>query len=147
MLPCHVLPRSAPPCSRLLFLFRSGIYLADQHGKSSDYVCPAQFRGANTAIMFLAEAALGAEHAITRDDHTLREAPKGFDSIVARGYTGPDPAKDAVIRIDGKDVAVPQSKPVQQGTYAGSSFDKSEFLLYKESQHRLRYCIKFTWNY
>ena len=26
--------------------------------------------------------------------------------------------------------------------YAGSSFDKSEYLIYKESQHRIRYALK-----
>ena len=36
--------------------------------------------------MFLVEAALGKEHHINADDHTLRAAPKGFDSIIAKGY-------------------------------------------------------------
>ena len=44
--------------------------------------------------MFLAEAALGREHTITRDNGSLRAAPKGFDCIVARGHTEPDPAHD-----------------------------------------------------
>jgi hypothetical protein len=70
---------------------------------------------------------LGEEHSITRDDSSLKCAPKGFDSIVARGYTGPDSKKDVIIKIDGKDVAVPQSKVVEQNQYKGSSFDKYVF--------------------
>lgn len=39
--------------------------------------------------MFLAEVALGKEHGITKDDSALRTAPKGFDSVVARGRIEP----------------------------------------------------------
>lgn len=39
--------------------------------------------------MFLNEVALGSEHSITRDDSSLKAAPKGFDSVVARGHTEP----------------------------------------------------------
>lgn len=43
----------------------------------------------NTGVMFLCEVALGKEHTITRDNHTLRKAPAGFDSVVARGSVEP----------------------------------------------------------
>lgn len=43
----------------------------------------------NIGIMFLNEVALGSEHSITRDDSSLKAAPKGFDSVVARGHTEP----------------------------------------------------------
>ncbi len=52
--------------------------------------------------MFLNEVALGKEWSITRDDCSLREAPKGYDSIVARGRHEPDPAKDTVSNSTGK---------------------------------------------
>lgn len=39
--------------------------------------------------MFLNEVALGKEHHILEDDSTLREPPKGYDSIVAKGWTEP----------------------------------------------------------
>ena len=42
-----------------------------------------------TGIMFLNEAALGKEHHITMGDGSLKAAPKGYDSIVARGCTEP----------------------------------------------------------
>jgi poly [ADP-ribose] polymerase len=75
-------------------------------------------------IMFLVEAALGKEHHITRDDSSLRAAPKGFDSIIAKGSGEPDPAKDTTLKIDGHDVTVPQGKRINMPQYAGSSFDK-----------------------
>lgn len=46
----------------------------------------------NTGVMFLCEVALGKENTITRDDHTLKKAPAGFDSVVARGTVEPGTA-------------------------------------------------------
>lgn len=46
----------------------------------------------NTGVMFLCEVALGKENTITRDDHTLKKAPAGFDSVVARGSVEPGTA-------------------------------------------------------
>lgn len=43
----------------------------------------------NIGIMFLNEVALGKEHHITRDDHTLTCPPKGFDCVIAKGQTEP----------------------------------------------------------
>ena len=123
-----------------------GIYLASEKSKSSGYVGPAQFNGKYTAVMFLVEAALGKEHTITADDHTLKAAPKGFDCVVARGCVEPDPSKDTTLTFDGKPVAVPQGKPIAQKQYSGSRFSQSEYLLYQESQHRIRYAIKFDWS-
>jgi len=40
-------------------------------------------------IMFLTEVALGNEHYIKVDNGSLTCAPKGYDSIVARGRTEP----------------------------------------------------------
>ena len=60
-----------------------GIYMASENGKSVWYVGWA----GRTGVMFLGEAALGREHTITRDNSSLRCAPKGCDCIVARGQT------------------------------------------------------------
>lgn len=46
--------------------------------------------------------------------------------------------------LDGKDVTVPVGKPVRQKEWSSSSFGKSEYLVYKESQARLRYMLKFS---
>lgn len=43
----------------------------------------------NTGVMFLCEVALGKEKTITRDEPSLKKAPAGFDSVVARGSVEP----------------------------------------------------------
>jgi poly [ADP-ribose] polymerase len=124
-----------------------GMYFASEHSKSAGYVGPASFKGKRVVIMFLAEVALGAEHTITQDDSSLTCAPKGTDCVVARGHVEPDPNLDTHLTFDGKDVAVPQGALIPQPQYTGSSFSQSEYLIYKESQHRIRYAIKFKWGY
>jgi poly [ADP-ribose] polymerase len=114
-----------------------GIYLASENGKSINYM---GWSG-SVGVMFLAEAALGKEHSITRDDSSLKAAPKGYDSIVARGQKEPDPDHDIEWTFDGKKVIVPQGKPIPQKQYARSSFDQTEYLVYSESQVRLRYAL------
>ncbi|HSD91009.1 MAG TPA: WGR domain-containing protein [Kofleriaceae bacterium] len=116
-----------------------GIYLASENGKSINYMGWAT---GGHGVMFLAEGALGKEHSITRDDSSLKAAPKGFHSIVARGQKEPDPAKDITFKYEGKDVVVPQGKPIAMKQYAKSSFDQSEYLVYQESQVRLRYALQ-----
>ena len=115
-----------------------GMYFASENGKSIQYIGPS----GDTAIMFLAEVALGKEHSIWQDDSSLRTAPKGFDSIVARGHTEPDPTEDISWTFDGKKVAVPQGAPIKQKQWAKSSFTHSEYLVYSESQVRLRYALR-----
>jgi poly [ADP-ribose] polymerase len=115
-----------------------GIYLASENGKSAGYVGWSRSNG----VMFLAEAALGREHTITRDNWSLKAAPKGCDCIVARGHTEPDPQHDLTWKFDGKTVIVPQGKPIKQTQYVKSSFVHSEYLVYRESQVRLRYVLR-----
>ena len=43
----------------------------------------------DVGIMFLNEVALGKEHHIVRDDSSLRQAPPGCDSVIAKGHTEP----------------------------------------------------------
>jgi poly [ADP-ribose] polymerase 2/3/4 len=59
-----------------------------------------------------------------------------------QGSGEPDPSKDTTISLSGRDVTVPQGKRIDMKQYSGSSFDKSEYLVYKESQHRIRYALK-----
>ncbi|KAJ1109515.1 hypothetical protein NDU88_006875 [Pleurodeles waltl] len=116
-----------------------GIYFASENSKSAGYVaCTNKQIG----IMFLNEVALGKEHHITRDDFLLRAAPEGFDSVVARGHNEPDPAHDKEIELDGKKVVVPQGKPIPVPKFKDSYFNQSEYLIYKESQCRIRYLIQ-----
>jgi poly [ADP-ribose] polymerase len=115
-----------------------GIYLASENGKSIGYV---GWASGGRGVMFLAEAVLGKEHSITNDNHSLKAAPKGYHSIIARGHTEPDPKHDIVRKFDGRDVVIPQGKPTTQKQYGKSSFSQTEYLVYNESQVRLRYAI------
>ncbi|XP_062613650.1 protein mono-ADP-ribosyltransferase PARP3-like [Saccostrea cucullata] len=116
----------------------SGIYFASENSKSAGYVRCA----GKTGIMFLNEVALGKEHHILHDDWTLKAAPSGHDCIIAKGWTEPDPKKNTTIKLDGKDVVVPQGVPISVPEYANkSSFSQSEYLVYKESQNMMRYLV------
>uniref|UniRef100_A0A8C3Q3Y0 Uncharacterized protein n=1 Tax=Geospiza parvula TaxID=87175 RepID=A0A8C3Q3Y0_GEOPR len=116
-----------------------GIYFASENSKSAGYVgCTSKKVG----IMFLTEVALGKPYRITRDDPTLREPPAGYDSVLACGRTEPDPAQDEEVLLDGKKVLVCQGKPIPMPAYKDSSFSQSEYLIYKESQCRLRYLVQ-----
>ena len=57
-----------------------------------------------------------------------------------------DPKVDAHLMLDGKKVFVPQGKPVGQPKYNSSSFSQSEYLVYKESQNRIRYLLEFKFH-
>lgn len=115
-----------------------GIYFASENGKSAAYVRTSK----NTGVMFLSEVALGRENTITRDNSSLKKAPSGYDCVVARGTMEPDPSKDTSITLDGKKVVVPQGKPILQRQFTDSCFSQSEYLIYKESQCRLRYLLE-----
>ncbi len=91
--------------------------------------------------MFLAEAVLGEEHHITIDDSSLKAPPKGKNSIIALGAQEPGSALDTTLIIDGKKITVPQGKPVKRNI--STSFSQSEYLLYSEAQHRIRYICAF----
>ncbi|XP_078104592.1 protein mono-ADP-ribosyltransferase PARP3 [Sander vitreus] len=116
----------------------SGIYFASENSKSACYVRTSK----NTGVMFLSEVALGKEYTITSDNSSLKKAPAGFDSVVARGSVEPDPSKDIFITLEGKKIAVPQGKPIDQPQFSDSNFSNSEYLIYKESQCRLRYLLE-----
>ncbi|XP_066927889.1 protein mono-ADP-ribosyltransferase PARP3-like [Clytia hemisphaerica] len=116
-----------------------GIYFASEHSKSAAYVGSSRD---GTGIMFLNEVALGKQHIIHQDDSSLRAAPKGSDSVLAQGCREPDPSKEVTIQMDGNDVIVPQGKPISNDLDY-TSFHQSEYLVYKESQCRIRYLLKF----
>ncbi|KAB7499235.1 Poly [ADP-ribose] polymerase 3 [Armadillidium nasatum] len=95
-------------------------------------------------FMFLTEVALGKMKFITNVDWSLTSAPDGYDSIVARGHTEPDPKKDKKWTIEDHEVIIPVGKPILQKKFKESQFTQSEYLVYKESQARIRYIIKFS---
>lgn len=121
-----------------------GIYSASENSKSASYVRCAP--DGKTGIMFLNEVALGKEHHITVDDSSLKAPPKGFDSVVAQGRTEPNPKGDKSLVFDGKEVVVPAGKPTDRTEYKDSNFSQTEYLVYQESQVRMRYILKMKFN-
>lgn len=67
---------------------------------------------------------------------------KHFSNVLLFKIVFPDPAKDTFITLDGKKVAVPQGKAKDQRQYSDSHFSNSEYLIYKESQCRIRYLLE-----
>uniref|UniRef100_A0A8D2NYT2 Poly [ADP-ribose] polymerase n=1 Tax=Zosterops lateralis melanops TaxID=1220523 RepID=A0A8D2NYT2_ZOSLA len=116
-----------------------GIYFASENSKSACYV---GYTSKKVGIMFLTEVALGKPYCITCDDPTLCQPPAGYDSVLACGRTEPDPAQDKEMLLDGKKVLVSQGKPIPMPAYKDSSFSQSEYLIYQESQCRIRYLVQ-----
>ena len=52
-----------------------------------------------------------------------------------------DPKADTKLKFDGKEVVVPQGKPKNNPDGSGSHFSQSEYLVYRESQNRIRYLL------
>ncbi|NXP52117.1 PARP3 polymerase, partial [Heliornis fulica] len=116
-----------------------GIYFASENSKSACYV---GYTSKKIGIMFLTEVALGKPYRITCDNPTLCQPPPGYDSVLACGQMEPDPAQDEELLLDGKKVLVCQGKPIPMPAYKDSSFIQSEYLIYQESQCRIRYLIQ-----
>ena len=64
--------------------------------------------------------------------------------------TEPDPKLNTTVKFDGQTVVVPQGKPVANPLLTNhggrSSFSQSEYLVYKESQCRIRYVLKMDFS-
>ncbi|XP_045712648.1 protein mono-ADP-ribosyltransferase PARP3-like [Phyllostomus hastatus] len=119
-----------------------GIYFASENSKSAGYVTGMSCGDHRIGYMFLGEVALGREHHVTTDQPSLKKPPPGFDSVIARGHTEPDPSQDTELELDGQRVAVPQGQPTPCPEFTCSSFSQSEYLIYQESQCRLRYLLE-----
>jgi len=124
-----------------------GLYFANEAGKSGHYVVKAPD---GSALMFLAEVALGESHKITQDSReaqTLRAGrlPDQCDSTRAHGRSGPPPSGDVAMDLGGGRVATLATGKPEVRTEAeaqSSSFTNDEFVIYHEEQVRLRYCVR-----
>ncbi|XP_012316065.1 protein mono-ADP-ribosyltransferase PARP3 isoform X3 [Aotus nancymaae] len=119
-----------------------GIYFASENSKSAGYVTGMNCGDHYIGYMFLGEVALGREYHITTDNPSLKTPPPGFNSVIARGHTEPDPTQDTELELDGQRVVVPQGQPVPCPEFSSSTFSQSEYLIYQESQCRLRYLLE-----
>ncbi|XP_060587154.1 protein mono-ADP-ribosyltransferase PARP3-like [Ruditapes philippinarum] len=115
----------------------AGIYFASENSKSAGYVGTV----GKTGIMFLNEVALGKEKHVATNQSHLKAAPAGYDCVIAQGNNEPDPKQHTTLTLDGKKVVVPQGKPIPNPGWSHSHFDQSEYLIYKESQNRIRYLL------
>mmetsp|Transcript_65485 Transcript_65485/g.103089 ORF Transcript_65485/g.103089 Transcript_65485/m.103089 type:complete len:136 (+) Transcript_65485:35-442(+) len=125
-----------------------GIYLASENSKSAGYTGSTKVGNQNAGFMFLVEAPLGKMYSIHQDGKpsTFKSAPGGCHSVKAEGERETfDPKTDATISGPFGKVTVPQKKPAPTSYKGKSSFDQSEYLVYKESQALLRYLclVKF----
>jgi poly [ADP-ribose] polymerase len=125
----------------------SGVYLASENGKSAGY-CTAH---GHTGVMFLVEAALGKQRFITKNGEVGWNekdpvSKHNANSCLAIGTTEPDPADDIVHEFDGISVTVPQGKvvpnPLLKSHGDHSNYSQSEYLIYDETQVRIRYVLK-----
>jgi len=122
----------------------AGIYLADESNKSGHYVVPGPD---GSGVMLLAEACLGTPKLIVKDSSTAQRykvAPKGTDSVQAVGRSFPDPQGTEEVEIDGKTLLFETGSPSLQLKKGSSHFYQNEFLVYKESQVRLRYVVRIS---
>uniref|UniRef100_A0A8C6FW70 Poly [ADP-ribose] polymerase n=1 Tax=Moschus moschiferus TaxID=68415 RepID=A0A8C6FW70_MOSMO len=55
---------------------------------------------------------------------------------------GYDPTQDTELELDGQRVVVPQGQPMLCPEFRSSNFSQSEYLIYQESQCRLRYLLE-----
>ena len=132
----------------------AGLYFADEAGKSGYYT-----RGdaAGEAVMFLVECGLGEQHLVESDSYEaqrLRKAPRGYQSVQACCATGgPARAGDVKIKLDGREVVLatgtvrpPTPQDIDACGAGRSSFLQNEYLVYNDSQVRLRYVVKINLN-
>ncbi|XP_071552912.1 protein mono-ADP-ribosyltransferase PARP3-like [Panulirus ornatus] len=126
-----------------------GIYFASQFVKSIMYVRPyhGMFeREDMIGFLFLVEVALGNEFYLTEHCSHISKAPDGYDSIVAKGRKESDPKRYMKMNFEGKEVVVPLGKPLNQKRWSHSVFEYNEYIIYKESQARIRYMVKFSFS-
>ncbi|CAH8513585.1 unnamed protein product [Dicrocoelium dendriticum] len=93
-------------------------------------------------VMFLAEVALGNPHSIYNYDSSIKAPPAGYDSVIGEGVS--EAASDTFVEVRFPDSTARAftSTPIQRKHQ--SNFHYSEYLIYRESQCRLRFVIEYT---
>jgi len=102
---------------------------------------------------------LGVKLLVRNTEHSLRgQCPL---LLILLLQVGPDPAEDAELLINDVLVSVPQARPTPLGSHvepyawarhgpgtggSASSFHHSEYLVYREAQHRIRYVLLLDWD-
>jgi predicted DNA-binding WGR domain protein len=131
----RIAPPEAPSTG---YMFGKGIYFADMFTKSANY-CFLRGRQ-DPGLMCLCEVALGAP-AVRYNSDYITALPKSQLHCFARGRTMPNPAEDITLP-DG--VVVPLGTNHQPSLPGGSSLLYNEFIVYDESQVRIRYLLRVS---
>eukprot|EP00300_Choanocystis_sp_HF-7_P042754 c9455_g1_i1.p1 GENE.c9455_g1_i1~~c9455_g1_i1.p1 ORF type:complete len:828 (-),score=180.10 c9455_g1_i1:110-2593(-) len=97
---------------------------------------PANGQGNTAQFAFLNEVLLGNSLRINRHDPSLSTPPDGYDSIHAVGRQS-DPFSCTLV---GGELTVTQGTPPAE---AQSEFAASEYVVFQESQVRMRFLVKF----
>lgn len=91
-----VAPPEAPVTG---YMFGKGVYFADSASKSANY-CHASADNDYVGFLVLAEVALGKPLELLEADSSLPDglARRGFDSVIGRGESVPDPAQNITVK-------------------------------------------------
>ena len=137
-------PHSLLPCHPLLLCHSvsQGIYLADMVSKSAGY-CFVQ-RNNPTGCLLLCEAALGSMNELFDADFNASSLPSGKHSTKGMGSITPD-SRHFVKLDDG--CVIPSGPPVEADTTRKPSLLYNEYVVYHESQVRLRYLVKMMFSF
>lgn len=113
-------------------MFGNGIYFANSSSKSAGYL---GLSGNGIGIMFLCEVALGNMYERLQSENVTK-LPSGKHSTKGLGCWQPDP--DTHVEMD--DVTIPIGKLTQFST-AGKALHYDEFIVYDNSQVKMRYVV------
>jgi len=132
-----IAPKEAPVSG---YAFGKGIYFADVFEKSLGY-CRVDSRS-GTGFILLCEVALGTMYETDKTEY-METAHQGFNSTKALGQMGPD-FNNSVVLPNGVKIPYGSSGPLEDPKLPPTRFfQHNEYIVYDESQVRLRYMIQF----
>ena len=134
--------RIAPPNAAITgWAFGKGIYFADMFAKSAGY-CYNYQSNKGDLLMLICEVALGKMSNVTAATFTNEEAPPGYDSIRARGSSGPNMEKKLYLE-DGSQIPLGEITNNRDDLRA-SYLAHNEYIIFKQEQVKMRYLIQWT---
>lgn len=128
------------------YMFGPGLYFSNCATKSANY-CFTN-RTNNTAVMLLCEVSLGNIYECEYSEYITWLPNKKYQSTWGQGGSTTDP-KDTFKyndpEIGNKEVMVPYGKLSRSNRRTGLLYD--EFIVYDESQVKIKYALKIKFNY
>jgi len=111
--------------------FGTGIYFADMASKSLNYCADG-----DSKFLMLCEVVLGKTKAFSINRNAISELPAGYDSLHARGDTGPNFHKSIVLP-NGVKIPTEMKPSTNKRWYS----NPSEYIVPSPDQVRIRYLI------